>query len=98
MSNWWRPGGLEMKGDRRMKIEQAKDVLETLQAHMDYSEYDALDIAIKSLDMWNKVIEEIKNLNNENPLKNYRPWLYEDEVIEIIKKYIKEIEEWKVIG
>ena len=83
-----------------MDIKQAKEILNEINPNgycvgsgaTDNDIDEAINIAIKSLDMWNKVIEEIKNLNNENPLKNYRPWLYEDEVIEIIKKYIKEVE------
>ena len=77
-----------------MNIEQAKDVLETLQAHMDYSEYDALDIAIKSLDMWNKVIKELEDdeqlafmygsIDMYTGIKESR---------EVIEKYKKEIEE-----
>ena len=77
-----------------MNIEKAKDVLETLQAHMDYSEYDALDIAIKSLDMWNKVIKELEDdeqlafmygsIDMYTGIKESR---------EVIEKYKKEIEE-----
>ena len=50
-----------------------------------------IDEAIKSLDMWDKVIREIDDVN-----KRYH-YMYADalsEVIDIIEKYKKEIEKW----
>ena len=55
--------------------------------------YDALNTAIKSLDMCDKVIKEIKN-SKTNPL-NQDPYIDMgiEKAIKIIEKYKKEIEE-----
>lgn len=76
-----------------MNIEQAK---KNIVAYIYYAIDDmpedvgkALDVAIQSLDMWDKVIEEIKRSENHN-VKNY---MIRKEIIDIIEKYKKEIEE-----
>ena len=89
-----------------MNIEQAKEILKN-KSYYDNTidEIDkALDIAIKSFDMWDKVIEHIKQTydimcNCDCVGKNCDKECFEAdniqavECIQIIKKYKKEIEE-----
>ena len=83
-----------------MTIEQAKECLESIDI-LKYRDDDknyffddvkgALDIAIKSLDMWDKVLEEIEQdaFNDVNGSK----FICVDRVNQIINKHLKEIEE-----
>ena len=56
-----------------MTIEQAKEVLENLQAQMDYSEYDAIEVAIEVLEKYLK-IEKLMDGVIINPQPNCRPY------------------------
>ena len=78
-----------------MNIEQAKEVLENHTQHFVPTEdIHALNIAIKSLDMWDKVIKELEDdeqlafmygsIDMYTGIKESR---------EVIEKYKKEIEE-----
>jgi hypothetical protein len=83
-----------------MTIEQAKECLESIDI-LKYRDDDknyffddvkgALDIAIKSLDMWDKVLEELEQeaFNDVNGSK----FICVNRVNQIINKHLKEIEE-----
>lgn len=83
-----------------MIIEQAKECLESIDI-LKYRDDDknyffddvkgALDIAIKSLDMWDKVLEELEQdaFNDVNGSK----FICVNRVNQIINKHLKEIEE-----
>jgi hypothetical protein len=93
-----------------MTIEQAKECLESIDI-LKYRDDDknyffddvkgALDIAIKSLEMWDKVTDELEEYKitgsqmecfgtTEENAKEYIPI---DTALEIINKHLKEIEE-----
>lgn len=83
-----------------MTIEQAKECLESIDI-LKYRDDDknyffddvkgALDIAIKSLDMWDRVLEELEQdaFNDVNGSK----FICVNRVNQIINKHLKEIEE-----
>lgn len=53
--------------------------------------YKALDIAIKSLEAWDKVIEEIEN--HRRKTKSIDKYDLVGDCLDIIKNYMKEVEE-----
>ena len=74
-----------------MKIEEAIDILSdnhtVLYSHGDYTEQEeneALSMAIKSLEAWEKVKEEIKSMPNI---------IYRWNAVEIIDKYLTKVSE-----
>ena len=85
-----------------MNIEQAKEILEKIKISTSMNAtpiisndelQDSLDVAIKSLDMWDKVEDKIKNF-----CRNVCEYPYEmcetckvENITEIIKKYKEEV-------
>ena len=55
--------------------------------------YECLNIAIKSLEAWEKVKEEIKNMPVVYPFVNHlNTFVRQSDVLDIIDKYMQEVE------
>lgn len=67
-----------------MKIKEAIFVLKLIDTDNNGIVRESLNIAIRSLEAWEKVLEEMGDVNMD---------IYTDEVKEIIKKHLGEVEE-----
>lgn len=80
-----------------MTIEQAKEVLKNhTQYFIPTEDIHALNIAIKSLEAWDKIrteIEALEYLNIEDGSNGYDKYIEQYEVLKIIDKYKEESEE-----